>query len=268
MTAMFSKLEVPKFSLLDNIDSDSMHRKYALYLFMALFTIRGRLVNWFIQRPRCVELLKELEGSTFIEISRTINSLLVLSECQIDHCIEWAFTVWFRVFVINVDVANTELSKLGRENRHKANIKELYKLNIDFISSTAEILATMIGLKVKTENIITRAREYYDQHYLKKIPSRPYKRFIKFFDLISDTKTENILQYKEEFSKIPVHGKCMIVAEPTSEKELIKTFFVSATRIRFFNFTKNVNINPRMTNDFSKEKTPVFPMSNLFMNIY
>ncbi len=268
MTVMFDELEVPKFSLLDKIDFDSMHQKYALYLFMALFTIRGRLVNWFIQRPKCIELLTELDDSTFIEISHTINSFLVLFECQIDQCIEWAFVVWFRVFVINVEVANTELSKLGRENRHKANIKEMYKLNIDFISSAAEILATMIGLEVDTENIILRSKSYYDQHYLKEVPARQHKKFIKFVDLSSDLKNANILQSKEEFSKLPVHVKCMTVAEPSSKNLAIEKFLTSVIKIRYFNFTKSLKVNSSLLINLNKQKIPVFPMSNLFMNIY
>lgn len=268
MTAMFDQLEVPKFSLLDDINIDSMHFKYALHLFMSLFTIRGRLANWFVQRPGSFALLNELEGSAFIEISKTINSLFALADCQIDNCIEWAFIVWFRVFVVNVEVANLELSRLGKENRHKANIKGLYTTNIAFISSAAELLATMIGLSVTTENIVAQSKIYYEQKYLMKTTERAYKKITKFSDLLPDMKHEKILQSKQEFTKLAVPSNRISVVEPTSENQLIQTFLYSASRIRYFNFKNNTNIVSTEILNYFKQKTPIFPMSHLFLNIY
>ncbi len=268
MTAMFDQLEVPKFSLLDDIDNDWMHFRYALHLFMSLFTIRGRLVNWFVQRKGSAALLKELEGSVFIEISKTINSLLALADCQIDNCIEWAFTVWLRVFVVNVEVANAELSRLGRENRHKANINGLYSTNIEFISSAAEILASMIGLSVTTEDVVAQSKLYYENNYLQKTPAREYKKIIKFADLLPDVKPEIISHSKQEFSKLPLPSKCITVVEPTLESQLIKTFIGSTTRIRHFNFTENLNYNCRDVHVYFKQIIPIFPMSHMFLNIY
>ncbi len=268
MTEILNQLEVPGFSLLDDIDNDTMHFRYALYLFMALFTIRGRLANWFIQRQGSADLLNELEGSAFIEITKTINSLLVLAECQIEQCIEWAFIVWFRVFVVNVEVANGELLKLGRNNRHKANIKGLYSTNIEFISSAAEILATMIGLSVTTEDVVAQSKLYYEQNYVKEVPVLMYKKISKFSDLLSDMKHEKILQSKQEFSNINVPDKCISVIEPTSENQLIKSFLVSATRIRHFNFENNVNFKCSDVYFYFKQKIPVFPVCHMFFNIY
>ncbi len=268
MTAMFGQLEVPKFSLLDDINVDSMHFKYALHLFMALFTIRGRLVNWFVQRSESSKILNELEGAAFIEITKTINSLLVLTECQIDQCIEWAFLIWFRVFVINVEVANAELSKVGRKNRHKANVKGLHSTNIEFISSAAEILARMIGLNVTTEDVVSQSKVFYENNYLRKTPTLVYKKVIKFSDLLTDIKREKILQSKQEFSKLPVNKKCITVVEPTSENQLIKSFLTSATKIRFCNFTNSLNINCAEIHQYFKLRIPVFPMCHMFINIY
>ncbi len=268
MTAMMDQLEIPSFSLLDDIEGNAMHFKYALHLFMAIFTIRGRLANWFVQRQGSAALLKELEGSAFIEITRTINSLFVLADCQIDNCIEWAFTVWFRVFVVNVEVANGELSRLGKGNRHKANISGLYKTNIEFISSTAEILALMIGLNVTTEDIVAQAKIYYENNYLMNTPARTYKKIIKFADLFPDVKQEMISRSKEEFSKLTVPDNRITVIEPTLEHRLIKSFFSSATRIRHFNFNNSTNFKNWEVHNYFNQKIPIFPMSHMFLNIF
>ncbi len=268
MTAMMDQLEVPRFSLLDDINNDAMHFRYALHLFMALFTIRGRLANWFLQRQGSAVILKELEGSAFIEITKTINSLLALAECQIDQCIEWAFVVWFRVFVVNVDVANGELTRLGKVNRHKANINGLYNINIEFISSAAEILAKMIGLNVTTEDVVAQSKLYYENNYLKETPARTYKKIIKFTDLLPDVKPEIISHSKQEFSKLVLPSKFITVIEPTLENQLIKSFFTSASKIRFFNFTSNTNFSTPEVHNYFKHKIPIFPMSHMFLNIY
>ncbi len=265
---MMDQLEVPRFSLLDDIDNDAMHFRYALHLFMAIFTIRGRLANWFVQRQGSADLLNELEGSVFIEITKTINSLLALAECQIDQCIEWAFIVWFRVFVVNVDVANGELTRLGKVNRHKANSKVMYNTNIEFISSTAEILAKMIGLNVTTEDVISHSKIYYQQNYLKQIAVKTYKKISKFSDLLPDVKPEIVSHSKQEFSKLTVPRICINVAEPTSENQLIKTFIMSASRIRSFNFKNDTKFNSAEPHYYFKKRVPVFPMSYLFLNIY
>ncbi len=273
MITMFNELEVPKFSLLEEIEVESKHSKhskYALYLFMALFTIRGRLANWFIQRPNCAELINELDAKEFLEISSTINSLLALSKCNIDDCVKWAFDIWFRVFVTNVEVANTELIKLRRANRFKANIHEMYKMNIDFISSAAEILALMIGLSgVTKENIKTRSEIHYKANYQKRIPTLRYKNTEKFMDLILDVTNEEMDHAKRKFLSTAVHqGKRITVIEPTSENEIVKKFLASATRIRYFNFTNSLNINSSLLHNFHRKKIPVFPASHLFLNIY
>ncbi len=268
MTTMLDQLEVPSFSLLDDINIDAMHFKYALHLFMALFTIRGRLANWFIQRQGSATLLKELEGAAFIEITKSINSLLALAECQIDQCIEWAFIVWFRVFVVNVEVANGELTRLGKVNRHKANIKGLYSTNVEFISSAAEILATMIGLSVTTEDVVAQSKLYYEQNYVKEVPVLMYKKISKFSDLHTDITQEKILQAKQEFLKLAVPIKCINVAEPTSENQLIKKFLTSATRIRYFNFENKTKFNCAEVHNYFKLKIPIFPMCHMFLNIY
>ncbi|MGE9615845.1 MAG: hypothetical protein ACQPRI_06040 [Solitalea-like symbiont of Tyrophagus putrescentiae] len=260
MTDFIENIEIPKFLLRDKNVSSKLHRQYALHLFVALFTIKARIANYYLYQPDILQRLNGLNDELlYNEVSYSINSVLKYVKYDFEMCIKWAYKIWKIIFVKNVQAANDKDFKLFPAS------KNTESANLDFIVSAAMLLLKMIN-KNNFKNIkIEKVREK-TKNVLKYSQDKTTFQYIKLnkFSELSKFKISN-----QSIKSITICKKNMIVItpiEPFQDNDLVCMFLESATALRIYNFQEKLGAKTDITPDH-EFVIPVFPWAYLFIKL-
>ncbi len=232
---MLGDITIPSFRLSDTVVDANLHCSYALHLFVSLFTIRARLACHYLSDPTFLSRLQTEDEDSYKEAYDLINSVLTQVQCTVDECVEWAYSVWKRVFVSNVLAANEQPDIERRFPAHQGPDQ----VNLDFVTSAALLLAECVYAQGFTGNEdeakVREAGIAVFRRYSKSAqgPLPPFFRVSKF----SDLKNIDTSPKLRHLSNLPKFDAGTIVPiEPYKDMEPTRSFLIAAAQLRSFSF--------------------------------
>ncbi|KAH9389401.1 hypothetical protein TYRP_023347, partial [Tyrophagus putrescentiae] len=236
-TNALETMQIPPYSLTRTTVSEELHQIYAEHFFIAYFNIRMKDTNWFLNRPNSLELINQLEESSYIEQVESINSVLQYHSFDFNDCIQWGKQVWYTHFIANVEAAKVELTKRGVGRFPASKMTE--RFNLDFIKFAALLLANAIGLKnvdikLFESQIITFLNEK-ESYNVKEIPTFAN---LSLFTQLANAKVPHLKNYmnnSNQLANFSVHP-----IDPFEENTLFMSFLSSIISLRHYNFTGKI----------------------------
>lgn len=249
-----------------------------MHLFVSLFTIRAKVMKWYLVTKDSYDKLESLSPVDRVEFFDCINSVLADRPRTLADCVLWATNLFHRIFTFNVEKAREALKEMGRGDKRFPLKDTSDKTVRKFISTSALLLAKMYNIKDEKGNEPTAENIHqlidYTSHSISLSTSQNEKPFIKltkFIDMMhldhNITKNGVLLEYPEDLADMVIKP-----ISPFIDNALVKDFVDSTIRLRFFNFK---NSFPKFSDISSKNVKiyrgefahPYFRWSHNFLNL-